>query len=175
MKEEKIFGVPHGVAYCQQSRTEELSERIRNRNIPSAVLEPLFSPRPVTTKYTILPILDERKKPSIELNTYPIYTPEQIFNPGNTLSPWSGYASAINVESSLRNQFFARQRCDRSVYIPSSNSELFNVRIDSTIVEQRHPLLFKNENFEKNEQCFKKTNKVFNNTVRSDIHYQPTY
>jgi hypothetical protein len=76
-----------------------------------------------------------------------MYNPEYVFNPGNAVAPWSGYATAVNVESTLRNQFFALQKCGQSEYVPSSKSDLYNVRIDSRQIEQTHPLLFKTEKF----------------------------
>ena len=60
LAQSKLYGLPDGVYYCQQERTQQLNERIANRNIPSAFLEPQFPPRPVPTKYTLLPIMDEK-------------------------------------------------------------------------------------------------------------------
>ena len=77
---ERFYGVPNGVAFCQQERTEELSRRMRERNIPSAPLQPQLGARPVLTKYTIMPILDQRKEATVPLMNYPIYNPEQVFN-----------------------------------------------------------------------------------------------
>ena len=43
LAQSKLYGLPDGVYYCQQERTQQLNERIANRNIPSAFLEPQFS------------------------------------------------------------------------------------------------------------------------------------
>ena len=51
-------GLPHDLYICNIKRDEELSNRIAERNIPSAYLEPQFSQRPVSTKYALLPIVD---------------------------------------------------------------------------------------------------------------------
>jgi hypothetical protein len=168
--EEPFYGVPHGVAYCQQERTEELSSRMRDRNIPSAALQPQLCARPVLTKYAIMPILDQRKEATVPLAAYPVYNPARVFNPGSAVAPWSGYATAVNVESTLRNQFFALQKSEQSAYVPSSDSDLYNVRIDSRQIEQTHPLLFKTERFAPvNPDCFNLANRVFNNSTRTEI------
>lgn len=167
---EPFYGVARGVALCQQERTEELSRRMRERNIPSAPLQPQMCARPVLTKYAIMPILDQRKAATVPLSTYPVFNPEQVFNPGNAVAPWSGYATAVNVESTLRNQFFGLQRCDQSEYVPSSKSDLYNVRIDSRQIEQTHPLLFRTERFDPvNPDCFNLANRIFNNSTRTEL------
>ena len=168
--QEPFYGVPQSVAYCQQERTEELSRRMRDRNIPSAPLQPQLCARPVLTKYATMPILDQRKEATVPLMNYPVYNPEHVFNPGSAVAPWSGYATAVNVESTLRNQFFALQKCEQSEYVPSSKSDLYNVRIDSRQIPQTHPLLFKTEKFDPiNPDCFNLANRVFNNSTRTEI------
>jgi hypothetical protein len=167
---EPFYGVPKSVAYCQQERTEELSRRMRDRNIPSGPLQPQLCARPVLSKYAIMPILDQRKPATVPLMNYPVYNPNHVFNPGSAVAPWSGYATAVNVESTLRNQFFALQKCEQSEYVPSSNSDLYNVRIDSRQIQQTHPLLFKSEKFAPvNPDCFNLANRVFNNSTRTEI------
>jgi hypothetical protein len=168
--QERFYGVPNGVAYCQQERTDELSRRMYDRNVPSAPLQPQLGARPVLSKYTIMPILDQRKEATVPIANYPIYNPEHVFNPGSAVAPWSGYATAVNVESTLRNQFFALQKCEQSEYVPSSKSDLYNVRIDSRQIQQTHPLLFKTEKFAPmNPDCFHLASRTFNNSTRTEI------
>ncbi len=107
------------------TRTNDINERTYIRNIPSRQMQPNFSTRPVSTKYTTLPIIDFREKSNVPLNQYAIYNPEQVFNPGNG-APWTGFASNVNKESELKNQLFALQSCSQSVYVPKSNSDLYN-------------------------------------------------
>ena len=100
------------------------------------------------TKYSILPIVDQRKPISTPLQQQETYTPEKIYNPGNDSGPWSGYASNINHESELRNQIFALQSCAQAAYIPSSKSGLYQVKWENTNKPQQPFLgLFKNEQF----------------------------
>lgn len=96
-----------------------------DRNIPSQPLQAYINVRPVMTKYSILPIVDPRASVSVPMKQSPIYNSKQVFNPGNTQSPWSGYASNINVESDLKGQIFALQKCSQSIYVPQSTSDLY--------------------------------------------------
>ena len=90
---------------------DQTNARIYDRNIPSQVLQPYINARPVMTKYSHLPIVDPRKQNTVPLMQAPNFNPNHTFNPGNTKSPWSGFASAVNVESELRNQIYALQKC----------------------------------------------------------------
>lgn len=129
-------------------RQQTTSLRTYMRNIPSQPLQPYLDARPVLTKYSILPIVDQRKQIDTPLVQQPTYTPETVFNPGNDFGPWSGYATNVNHESELRNQIFALQDCSQSVYVPSSNSSLYNVKWQNRTQEnQPFPSLFQTQQF----------------------------
>ena len=143
-----MFGVIDGAYYtCQLERTEELSKRISDRNVPSSPLQPQFSMRPASTKYSIMPILDQRANASVPIMTHPTYSVEKTFNPGTAQAPWSGFASNINDESKLRNQFFALQRCEQPNYIPSTNSDMYQVTVAGRHEQQPFPGLFEQQLF----------------------------
>jgi hypothetical protein len=127
---------------------DETNSRIYDRNIPSQAIQPYFSPRPASTKYSLMPIVDPRKENSVVAIQYPAFNMNSTFNPGNTKSPWSGYASSINQESELKNQIFALQKCSQAVYVPSSTSDLFQYNFDSTREEQPFLGLFQEEKFD---------------------------
>ena len=131
-----------GVYYCNLNRNEELNERIYSRNIPSANLDAKFSLRPVSTKYSLLPVVDQYKKANVPVITSAPYNIGKVFNPGNGQAPWSGFANNIDVESVLRNKSFALQYCDQANYIPSTTSDLYNVEVTSRPVQQPFPGLF---------------------------------
>jgi len=136
---------------CISQVHNETNTRISNRNIPSQVLQPYLSVRPVMTKYSFLPIVDPRKQVSTRLIQVPTYKVGETFNPGNAIAPWSGYASNVNLESELRSQVFAIQKCNQSVYVPSSNSDLYktkNIHL-SNLEPKEHSLLFKHESFQR--------------------------
>jgi len=126
---------------------QETNSRIYDRNIPSQMLQPYLDVRPVMTKYAYFPIVEPRKSNSVPLTVQPTFNPHKIFNPGNTTSPWSGFASNVNVESELRNQIYALQKCSQSVYVPSSKSDLYNYGFTPKPTPQSHSLLFEKDSF----------------------------
>lgn len=138
----QLYGVVNGVYFCGMERTEELSRRMAERNIPSSQLQPQFSIRPVSTKYEMMPIFDRRPKPKVPIKREPTYNVGTTFNPGSAQSPWSGFASNINKESQLRNQFFALQKCEQPNYVPSSTSDMYQVQVSGRQEQQPFPGLF---------------------------------
>jgi hypothetical protein len=162
-----MFGVINGCCIKNDHRVEDLNKRIHNRNIPSSPLPPSYSIRPVSTKYSKMPILDQYKAANIPANNCATFSVETTFNPGNAQAPWTGYASSIHTESALRNQFFALQRGDQGVYIPSSNSDLYNVEVSSKPMQQPFPGLFETQNFEPFDPNPENTgNQLFQNHTR---------
>ncbi len=149
----------------------ETNTRVYDRNIPSQPLQPYFTPRSVSTKYSILPIVDPRKEISVKTLQYPAYNTRAIFNPGNDQAPWSGYSSNVNVESDLRNQIFALQRCSQSVYVPNSNSDLYEYNFEPRQeVNQPFSGLFHEEKFDTfNPNPENIASGVFLNSTRSDV------
>ena len=133
------------VHICNQERTQELNDRIYNRNLPSSELQMHFAPRSVSTKYATMPIVNPRKKSVVPIKIQPTYQTTQTFNPGSA-GPWAGFASKVDDESKLRSQFFALQKCEQSEYVPSSTSDLYEVAVTSRPVTQTHPLLFQSNN-----------------------------
>jgi len=97
----------------------ELNKRLENRYMPSAPLQPMFDIRPVATKYTMFHTVD----PIQTHNQQYHYNPQQVFNPGK--GPVDYFIKNIDVESTLRSQFFALQQSPQAVYIPELNSQLY--------------------------------------------------
>jgi len=133
---------------CVSKIHEQTNTRIYDRNIPSQMLQPYLDVRPVMTKYSYFPIVDPRKQLNVPLEQMPIYNVNKVFNPGNDQGPWSGFATNINIESDLRNQIYALQKCSQSVYVPNSNSDLYDYKFKTKTYENPHGLLFQNDNFE---------------------------
>lgn len=133
---------------CVSSIHTQTNQRIYSRNIPSQPLQPYIDTRPVMTKYSYFPIVDPRKNITAPLIQQPTYNTKQVFNPGNTKSPWSGFATNVNVESELRNQVYALQKCSQSVYVPSSRSDLYTYKFQTKTQPNPHELLFQNEMFQ---------------------------
>jgi hypothetical protein len=135
-------------AVCVSDIHKQTNERIYDRNIPSQMLQPYIDVRPVMTKYSYFPIVDPRKSVSVPLQQMPSFDTRNVFNPGNTRSPWSGFATNINTESDLRNQLYALQKCSQSVYVPQSNSDLYAYSFQTPTQPTPHSLLFETETFE---------------------------
>lgn len=120
---------------------EETNHRIYNRNIPSQPLQAYLNVRPVMTKYSLMPIVDPRRKIVVPMVQNPTYNVETVFNPGNREAPWSGYN--VNEESILRNQIFALQKGSQKEYVPNSTSNLYQWTFENkNPVSQPHDLLF---------------------------------
>jgi hypothetical protein len=126
---------------------EQTNTRIYDRNIPSQMLQPYLDVRPVMTKYSYFPIVDPRKKIQTPMEQMPTYNVNKTFNPGNTVSPWSGFSSNINLESELRNQVYALQKCSQSVYVPNSTSDLYDYKFKTVAQPNPHQLLFQTDSF----------------------------
>lgn len=132
---------------CVAQIHNQTNQRIYDRNIPSQMLQPYLDFRPVMTKYSYFPIVDPRKKINVKLQQQPTFNPHATFNPGNTQSPCSGFASNINVESELKNQIYALQKCSQATYVPSSKSDLYKSYVHSKPISQPHELLFQEQHF----------------------------
>jgi hypothetical protein len=113
------------------SRVEELNERIYSRNYGDTPAF-YFSPRPVPTKYTTLPIVDERLTGQ-DITCKPIFDTTKQFLPGSN-APWSGKANTIDVETQLYRP---------KDYFPSSQSDLYKTRAPTSTNDiQPYPQLF---------------------------------
>jgi hypothetical protein len=176
-QDNKMNGVVEGAYRLNVDRLQVLNERIFERNIPSTVLQQQFSQRPVSTKYSILPLFDTYKDTNVPIVTQQTYRQEQVFNPG-TSAPFNGYVNAINDESRLRNQFFALQKCEQSVYVPSSQSDLYSVTVpqkrslqDSDgLQDDNRSLLFKEEELGSfNPNVFRLGGNLFENHTRQQL------
>jgi hypothetical protein len=133
---------------CVSEIHKQINNRIYDRNIPSQMLQPYVDVRPVMTKYSYFPIVDPRKPINVPMVQMPTYNVYEVFNPGNTQSPWSGFASNINTESELRNQIYALQKCSQAVYVPNSTSDLYTYKFQTKTQPNSHELLFREQTFE---------------------------
>ena len=166
-----MYGVIDGVYQCNSYRVEELNDRIYDRNIPSQKLQSQFDIRPVSSKYAIMPIFDRRAIPTVPIERMPDFNIEQTFNPGSAQAPWSGFATHINQESQLRNQFFALQKADQAYYIPPTSSDMYKVEVTGqAAIQQPFPDLFNKPVFEPfNPNICGNGGNLFYNCIRQQI------
>ena len=160
--------------YCNLDRTLQLSQRMAGRNVPSAPLQPQFSIRPVSTKYALMPIFDRRAPTHVPIKTDLPYEISRVFNPGSAQGPWSGFATNVNTESVLRNQFFGLQRCEQGNYIPGSESDLSQVSVTGGQERQPYPGLFKSPPLPpSNPNPCNLDPEIFNNSTRAQVKALP--
>ena len=105
----------------------------------------IYNFRALIKEYGYMTILDQRKESSVPLNNFPIFSPHTTFNPGNNMAPWHGFANNVNVESTLRNQFFGLQDCEQAYYFLSFLSFLSFLNIVGSLWLRvyRHMKFFK--------------------------------
>jgi len=157
---------------CVSDIHKQTNHRIYDRNIPSQILQPYIDVRPVLTKYSYFPIVDPRKPTNVPLIQLPTYNVHNVFNPGNTQSPWSGFATNINKESELRNQIYALQKCSQATYVPRSSSDLYTYKFQTPSQPNPHELLFRDESFETfnpNPAPGLCGSSIFNNSTRCQV------
>lgn len=163
-------GVVEGVYFTNLERNQQLNQRISSRNVPSEPLQPIYSSRPVSTKYSKLPVIDQYKQATVPLAIAPNFNVGTIFNPGNAQAPWSGYANNVDVETILRNQTFALQKGDKAFYVPATSSDLYNVEVYGRHEQQPFPGLFTIETLEPfNPNTYNLGNDIFNNSTRQQL------
>jgi len=129
-----------GILYGQFERVDELNDRILGRFYPDMPLQPNLDVRPVSTKYSHFPVIDRIPISKVKITEAPYYSIESNFTPLNSRGPVDGYFSNVNVESSLRNQYFDLQRgAPQLEYIPSSQSDLYKVQIAKPSIKEAQP------------------------------------
>ena len=176
-----IVGLSEGISYGQFARVDQLKDRIFSRYVSAAPLEPNFDPRPVPTKYSHFPIIDRRVPATVKIAPRLNYHVELNFNPGTRNAPVSGYFTNIDTETILRNQSFALNHgSDQSVYVPSSQSDMYNVTIVSRPSEQPYPGLFERPQFQTTvspniSNSSSIGNDRFNNHTRTQLRGTPGF
>ena len=144
-----IEGVHRELIVGQHERLDEINDRIKSRQFSDYPLEPNFSFRPVSTKYSLMPIMAKNSNPAPNVPMKPQF--EHIvnmnFNPATRNGPFKTYARNVDTETVLRNQTMAAQNASQSVYVPSSDSDLYKTSIVSRPVEQPYRHLFDKPSF----------------------------
>ena len=142
-------------------RVEQLNKRLTERNATSSTPSFYFSPRPVPTKYTTMPIVDQFCASSVGINYRKPYNTSEDYLPGNS-APWSGFSTNVDVETKLRYE---------KEYIPYSKSSMYvKPNIPSTHTIQPFPELFaQSVSFDKPSTF--KDKQLFYNSTSQKINY----
>jgi hypothetical protein len=125
MNDQHIFQKNNGIFPIKREKTEIFNNRLYLRNSTSAPVTMQYGIRSVQTRYVHMPLVDERKKTTVECNSTPVYNSKLMFTPSSSL-PFNGYQENVDVETRLRGAIFPIQSCARAHYIPDSKSDLFN-------------------------------------------------
>ncbi len=146
-----------------------MNNSLANRNFPSNNLEMNFSFRPVNTKYTLMPTYNHPIESSVPINTSEIYDVSSTFFPGTRKPHFNGFATNVDKESTLRNQFFALQKADQGAYLPNSYSDLYenNINFITQANNLETHLLFK-------EESFNDFNPNISSSIGNEIFYNST-
>ena len=130
-------------------RQDLLNTRIQSRQFSDHALEPNFSFRPVSTKYNLFAVSAKNStpEPTVRIQPHLEHIVEHNFNPATRNGPFKTYARNIDTETILRNQTMALQKGSHHVYVPSSQSDLYNVSIVSRPSQQPYPHLFHTPTF----------------------------
>tara|TARA_B110000211_G_C14040645_1_gene536588 strand:+ start:1195 stop:1701 length:507 start_codon:yes stop_codon:yes gene_type:complete len=154
-------------------KQNSINRNLAMRNIPSHDIAKNFDPRPVSTKYCTLPMIDHRKESKEEIKTISGYNTNQTFFPGTDKPHYYGFATNVDNESTLRNQFFALQAADQSKYIPPSTSDLYqsNINFQTTNENLDESVLFRQERYDdfNPNPSIKIGSGIFNNATRVQL------
>ena len=146
-----------------------INNSLANRNFPSNNLGMNFSFRPVNTKYTLMPTYNHPIESTVPINAGSIYDVSSTFFPGTRKPHFHGFATNVDKESTLRNQFFALQKADQVPYLPNTYSDLYenNINFFTHANNLDAHLLFK-------EESFNDFNPNISNSIGNEIFYNST-
>jgi hypothetical protein len=146
-----------------------INKTIANRNFPSNNLAMNFSFRSVNTKYTLMPTYNHQIESSVPIDNSEVYNVNSTFFPGTRKPHFCGFATNVDRESTLRNQFFALQKADQVAYVPNSSSDLYenNITFSTHNANLDAHLLFK-------EESFNDFNPNISSSIGNEIFYNST-
>ena len=154
-------------------KQDSINRKLSMRNIPSNDMAKNFDPRPVCTKYCTLPMIDHRKEHNTPIMTAPGYNTNNTFYPGTDKPHYYGFATNVDNESTLRNQFMALQAADQAKYIPPSTSDLYQNRVNFQTTNENldGSMLFREDQFSdfNPNPSIKIGSGIFNNATRVQL------
>jgi len=133
------------------------------------------------SKYARFPMIDARMPANTPITPNYDYSGESNFTPPTQkIAPVSGFINNVNTETVLRGQVRKTQKNDdKTTYVPSSDSDLYNTYITSAPSEQPHPNLFVKPTFSQElhpnvRNQPELSNKTFNNFTRVQMRVGET-
>ena len=150
-----VAGSHSGLMVGGFQRVDELNDRINSRMASDHVLPVQFDFRPVSTKYSIFPMIDRRAKPTVPLprsagpnGPNGLYDVKTSFAPMQRRGPVQYGLDHVDTETVLQNRHVAYQKyADQGVYVPDSRSDLYRVEAVGRQEAQTHPSLFSKDQY----------------------------
>ena len=174
LRDSGFIDIPEGIFYGQNDRTNELNWRINDRLNVNTPMKPNYDPRPVTTKYSLFPIIDRVKPITEPINTFVDYNIENNFIPCTNKPHYSGFFNNIDKESTLRSQDRILTKYEtHGEYTPSFESDLYKVSVPKSqpLLDQTnaHAPLFEKYTFKSKNFDTAVGNDKFNNATRTQL------
>mgnify|MGYP006952839852 CR=1 FL=1 len=168
-----LYGVPKGLSVGQFERTNELNCRIANRHFSDKTLAANFDPRPVSTRYAVLPILERRAVSMIEIDKVIEHSVSNNFNPGTQRGPPDTFFTNIDTDSVLRNLTTSIQKgAHQAIYVPSSTSDMYRIEVPTNDRIPTHPGLFSDSILQSSRGMHYSHNVVGNNAFLNSTRVQ---
>jgi hypothetical protein len=151
----------------------DINRGVYERNLPSEMMYGQISFRPSPTKYVRLQdMINPQSNDLTNTANEHEYSVSSVFNPGDRKAPWVGFSGNIDAESTLRNQFMALSRNDRSQWIPGSRSDMYREYSPTSIEKeiQPFPRLFSQPIFNRvNPDVYNLESAVWDNNTRQQL------
>lgn len=147
---------------------QEMNDKILNRRFPDMELQPNLDERPISTKYSLFPIIETMQPKGKQYLEH--YT-ELNFAPCSGNGPVKKCDTHVSLENELRGQNARLYKGDLvNKYVPSVKSDLYSVKLPSVpAIPQPHPLLFKTSKYETSSQ-----KNVVNSNIGKEILHNHT-
>jgi hypothetical protein len=154
---------------CNIEYDNELNNRIMSRIMPTQELPPNFSPRPEPTKYSHFKTCNTKHNYNNSIRQYKYFNTNNVFYTGNSKAPIHYFLDNVDLESRLRNQFFALQKNDQAFYIPDIHySSLYNDQYYKSGFPKDNEVNALNYNITTINKC-NLAPKPFNNSTRYNL------
>ena len=122
----KLHGVFYGLNMHTHNQEQEINKKSYAHQVLQQPVEYKYNPVPQGTRCTKFPCyINNNNNHLLSQNT------NLAFVPNAKQGTFNGYMSHIDDETILRNQTFALQKSDKSVYVPDSTSDLYQATVNN--------------------------------------------
>tara|TARA_B100000123_G_C25691946_1_gene411224 strand:- start:46 stop:579 length:534 start_codon:yes stop_codon:yes gene_type:complete len=172
---DSLLEIQGGLLLKNDDHLNEINNRILDRRFPDVELKPNLEVRPVSTKYSLFPVIDLRKEEPLSKEYLEHYV-ESNFNPCTSMGPVLTCQKHVDIENELRGQNTPLHKGDLAIkHIPKPQSNMYRSNITNMSPQppQPHPLLFNKFQFEQNSNASYIDSNIgkdtFNNNTRTQL------